>query len=118
MGGGYCRRPRIDLGKFQAHPASGGTEAQVSNEWRKELRVGDLAPETNASINLLSGLDGLTTPTYFQYYDDTEKEVTDWLGQYHQPCHETIGKSRPANAHRVGNKRKTLTNNHFKGNVS
>ena len=34
--------PRIDLGKFQTHSAPGGTETQVSNEWRKNLKVGDL----------------------------------------------------------------------------
>ena len=42
MESGCCRGATTRLGKFQTHPALGGTEAQVSNEWRKDLKVGDL----------------------------------------------------------------------------
>ena len=42
MESGGCRCSRVDLGKLQAHSALGGTETQVSNEWRKNLKVGDL----------------------------------------------------------------------------
>ena len=42
MESGGCRGATDGLGKFQTHSAIGGTEAQVSNEWRKNLKVGDL----------------------------------------------------------------------------